>query len=261
MVKLQLSKFLGKGILDLLLFLIRKPQKQALKLAWLILQVKPTYTMVSTKRLINLYPLVREANALSLPGDIVECGVWNGGSAAIMGMACLDDQNRNPMRNLWLFDSFRGLPPPGERDEKRARDSYFEGWCKGDVEKVVKIFHRLGVPLENVKIIEGWFDSKLAATDIKAIALLHIDVDWYESVKVVLEKLYDRVVEEGFIVLDDYWTWSGCQAAVEDYLREKRIEGVVMKSVDRHGTYFQKPLQKRGCTSPGACHAPRPIHS
>lgn len=199
--------------------------------------------MVSARRLINLYDLVQQANALNLSGDIVECGVWNGGSAAIMGAACQDDETQDKVRNFWLFDSFCGLPQPGVQDGKRAQDAYFEGWCQGEIEKVTQIFNQLGLSLGQVKIIPGWFDSTLNATDIKKIALLHIDADWYASVKVVFEELYAKVVEGGFIVLDDYWTWPGCRAAVEDYIKEHQIEGVVLKRIDRHGAYFQKPLQ------------------
>ena len=236
--------FFGKALADILLMLMRQPSRQSLRLAWLLLQVKPTYTMVSAKRLINLYHLVQQANVLNIPGDIVECGVWNGGCAAMMGVACRENGLHGKMRHLWLFDSFCGLPPPSKRDGKQARAAYFEGWCQGDIEKVRKIFHQLGASLEYVKIIAGWFDSTLPSTDLETIALLHIDADWYESVKVVLEALYDRVFEGGFIVLDDYWTWPGCRAAVEDYIREHQIEGVVMENVDRHGVYFQKPRQK-----------------
>ena len=61
--------------------------------------------------------------------------------------------------------------------------------------------------------------------------------------KVVFEELYAKVVEGGFIVLDDSWTWPGCRAAVEDDIMDHKIEGVVLKRIDRHGAYFQKPLQ------------------
>ena len=231
--------FLTKALADILLWLIRQPSKRSFYLARLLLRVKPQYTMVSVKRLINLYELVRRVNATDLPGDIVECGVWNGGSAAIMRAACRDD--RNYLRTFWLFDSFAGLPTPGSKDGERAQDAYFEGWCYGRVEKVTQIFNQLHLSLEPVRIIAGWFDSTLRAEPIKTIALLHIDADWYESVKVVLEELYDKVVDGGFIVLDDYWTWQGCQQAITEYLKEHQIEGVVFKSVDSHGAYFQKP--------------------
>ena len=235
--------FLAKALADILLWFIHQPSKRAFYLARLLLQVKPKYTMVSVKRLINLYNLVRQVNATHLPGDIVECGVWNGGSAAIMKAACRDD--RNHLRTFWLFDSFCGLPPPGSEDGERAQDAYFEGWCHGKIEKVTKIFNRLRLSLEPVRITAGWFDSTLRAEPIKTIALLHIDADWYESVKVVLEELYDKVVDGGFIVLDDYWTWQGCRQAITEYLRERQIQGVVFKSVDSHGVYFQKPPSEK----------------
>ena len=76
--------FSGKGLLDILWFLIRNPQKKSLRLAALILQLIPKYTKVSVKRPINLHRLAQKVNRLNLPGDIVECGVWNGGSAAIV---------------------------------------------------------------------------------------------------------------------------------------------------------------------------------
>src|SRR5437867_678284 len=107
----------GKAIFDIIALLVSNPSKQSLKFARLILQVKPTYTMVKNKNLINLYNLVKMVNSLNLHGDIVECGVWNGGSAATMGVACMEDKSlSNGARNLWLFDSFQGLPLPGERD-------------------------------------------------------------------------------------------------------------------------------------------------
>lgn len=234
---------LGRAAFDSLLLLIREPSKRSIRFAWLVLQVTPRYTMVPAKRLLHLYSLVRTANLLNLEGDIVECGVWNGGSAAMMGIACRDDKTRSEMRKLWLFDSFQGLPQPGERDGKRERDSYFEGWCRGDPKKVAEILDRFDIPPEAVKIIAGRFDSTLRGTDIPNIAVLHIDADWYDSVKVVLENLFDRVVPGGFVVFDDYWRWKGCKQAVQDYLQEHKVEGVVLRRIDRTAAYFQKPLQ------------------
>ncbi len=242
LIKLQSTDFFvgqilfsGKSLLDILWFLIRNPQKKSLKLAQLILQVIPKYTKVSVNRLINLHHLVQKVNKLNLPGDIVECGVWNGGSAAIMGAASRDDENRGGTRDLWLFDSFCGLPPPSDRD------GYFQGWCQGEVKKVRRIFQRFRLSLQDVNIIPGWFDATLQTAELQTIALLHIDADWYVSVKIVLETLYDKVVEGGFVVLDDYWTWPGCREALTDYFKAHQVQGVVLKPVDRHGVYFQKP--------------------
>lgn len=231
----------GKAIFDLFGLLIRNPSKESLRLAQLILQVKPTYTMVKNTCLINLYHLVRRVNALNLPGDIVECGVWNGGSAAIMGVANMEDRNSATSRKLWLFDSFQGLPSPGSQDGNIATESYFEGWLTGDVKKVERIFHKLHIPLDDVRIIPGWFEETLKTVPLTTISVLHIDADWYHSVKLVLEIFYDRVVSGGFIVFDDYGYWEGCNRAVEDFVSEKGIRGITISRIGPVGAYFQKP--------------------
>ena len=256
LIKLTSTDFLagrillsGKALLDLLWFLIRNPQPKSLRLAVLILQLIPRYTKVSVKRLINIHRLTQKVNRLNLPGDIVECGVWNGGSAAMMGVADSDDATSGKVRRLWLFDSFCGLPPPSNKDGKQARETYFQGWCQGETKKVERIFRRFQLSLQHVNISPGWFDDTLQTVDLQTIALLHIDADWYASVKIVLETLYDKVVEGGFVVLDDYWRWPGCREAVTDYLKEHQIQGVVLKRSDLHGVYFQKPPRCRGETA------------
>ena len=162
---------------DILWFLIRNPQKKSLRFAALILQLIPRYTKVSVKRLINLYRLVQRTNKLNLPGDIVECGVWNGGSAAIMGVADRDDETAGKVRTLWLFDSFRGPPSPSNKDGKQERETYFQGWRHGETEKVKRIFGRFRLSLQHINIIAGWFDETLQTAELQTIALLHIDAD------------------------------------------------------------------------------------
>ena len=125
---------LRKALADSVSLLIREPTFESLELTKLMLQVKPKYTMVTNKNLIALYKLVQQVNKMGLPGDIVECGVWNGGSAAIMGVAAQSSHNYKN-RRLWLFDSFEGLPRPTEKD--------------GDLEE--KITSRVGVKVTLIK--------------------------------------------------------------------------------------------------------------
>src|SRR5689334_8445450 len=80
-----------KSIADSLKLLIRQPNANSLRFAQLMLRIKPKYTMVTNKNLLALYNLVKEVNRMNLPGDIVECGVWNGGSAAVMAVADMED--------------------------------------------------------------------------------------------------------------------------------------------------------------------------
>lgn len=231
-----------RALIDILRLFFQNPSKESVIFAALILKVKPKFTMVRNRNLINLYRLVEEVNRYDLPGDIVECGVWNGGSAAIMGVA--DRQGLYPKsRMIWLFDSFQGLPRPSEKDGAIEKRDFFEKWNMGDMEKVKQIFTQLGLGLDQVEIIPGWFESTLKAAAIDSIAVLHIDADWYHSVKTVLEAFYEKVVPGGFIVLDDYGYWEGCAKALRDFLSEQAVEGVVIRQIDKGGAFFQKPVR------------------
>jgi O-methyltransferase len=197
--------------------------------------------MVKSKNLINLYELVQKSNEMSLDGDIVECGVWNGGSAALMAFACLKSEMANN-RQIWLFDSFAGLPPPGPKDGITENKYFFEGLNEGSVEQVQNVFRKLSLPMDRVKICSGWFEATLTTAQIDRIVILHIDADWYSSVMLVLQVFYDKVVPGGFVVLDDYGYWEGCTRAFEDFVSQNRIQGVKLKQVDSTGAYFQKPF-------------------
>jgi O-methyltransferase len=231
-----------RSLADSLNLLVRQPSKQSVRFAKLMLQVKPRYSMVTNKNLITLYQLVQRANAMRLPGAIVECGVWNGGSAAIMGLANQDDSYHRMTRTIWLFDSFEGVPRPGEQDGKQEREGFFEGWNKGHIAMVHRIFAKLGVPMDHVRIVRGWFDATLQTAPIDRIAILHIDSDWYDSVKIVLDTFYDRVVPGGFIILNDYGAWQGCNRALADFIVERGLQDVPLTVVEpMTGAYFQKP--------------------
>jgi len=235
-----------KAILELTWLLASSPSKRNLRFARLVVTVKPKFTMVKNQNLKLLYDLVSEVVKRRMPGDIVECGVWNGGSAAIMGAAIMEDPIKIQSRKIWLFDSFEGLPPPGDRDGELERQSYFPGWNKGNVRLVEEVFAQFGYPSENLRIVPGWFNETIIGEPIEKIALLHIDADWYQSVRTVLELLYPRVVPGGFVVLDDYGLWPGCQRAVLEYLSEHQIPKMIIREVGPQGAYFQKPGRDPG---------------
>ena len=233
-----------KSLCDIAWLLICYPSSENLKFARLVLGVKPRFTMVKNRNLRLLYDLVGEVNRRQLPGDIVECGVWNGGSAALMAAASMDGVLQEELRTVWLFDSFEGLPPPGDRDGDIEKEYYFPGWNKGKVAMVQGVFEKVGFPSEKLKIIPGWFNETLVCEPIRDISILHIDADWYESVKTVLQHLYHRVVPGGFIIIDDYGLWPGCESAVRDYFAENQITQLNVRRIGTQGAYFQKPCDK-----------------
>jgi O-methyltransferase len=231
-----------KMIYDIFTVLLKNPSVRSLKVAKLILKVKPKFTMVKSKNLLNLYALTQRANDMNLDGDIVECGVWNGGSAALMAFATKNyEKPRN--RLVWLFDSFGGLPRPGPNDGAAENQYYFEGLNRGSVQHVVEVFAKLGISMDHVRIHSGWFESTLREADLERIAVLHIDADWYDSVKLVLDAFYDKVVPGGFVVLDDYGYWEGCKRALDDFLSQNNIDGIKLMQVDSTGAHFQKPAE------------------
>jgi len=234
-----------KAIIDGVRLLLHRRDRESLRFLKLMHAVKPRYTMVTNKNLITLYSLVQRVNSLSLEGDIVECGVWNGGSAAIMGLANTIQKENDINRPIWLFDSFQGLPQASQKDGAIERSSYFEGWNKGEISKVEHVFAKLGVPLDKVTIIPGWFDKTLRAAPINQIAILHIDADWYDSVKLVLDVFYDKVVPGGFIILNDYNTWEGCNKALNDFLTERQLQDIIVitEVEPTTGAYFRKPQE------------------
>ena len=76
---------------------------------WRLFRRVAPYTLVSREKLAALCRLVATLDRERIPGAIVECGVFKGGAAAVMAY-------QTSGRDLYLFDSFEGLPPPGDRD-------------------------------------------------------------------------------------------------------------------------------------------------
>jgi len=146
-----------------------------------------------------------------------------------------------PARRLWLFDSFQGLPRPSDKDGAAENRSYFEGWCRGDVTTVRAAFRTLRLPWDAVQIVQGWFEDTVPQTHISAIALLHIDADWYDSVKLVLNTFYDKVVPGGYIFFDDFNYWLGCNRAVEDFMKEHALSADSLHVIGASGAYLRKP--------------------
>jgi O-methyltransferase len=193
------------------------------------------YTMLGIERLRTLRRFAEQIDQEGIPGDVVECGTCNGGSAAIMAQVAATS---SLARHIYLFDSFEGLPPAGDKDGARAQG--YTGLCRGAMDRVRAVLQALQVPLERVTLVKGWFDQTVPSSEVGRIALLHLDTDWYESLHVCLENLYDRVEPGGFVVLDDYGYWEGCRRAWHDFA-ESRALNVTLTPIDHTAVYFRKP--------------------
>ncbi len=206
----------------------------------LALAVK-SHTLLSYPKLSSLYEIASYLEREKIDGSFVECGVMNGGSAGII--ASVAKHNRN--RHIWLFDSWEGQPEPTEYDVSSGKQAK-KGVFLGSEEKVRQlIFRKLGLNNNRVHLVKGWFNDTIPSQEKKIgkIALLHIDCDWYKSVKFCLEKLYNNVVKDGFIIIDDYECWEGCKKAVDEFIEERdlRVELIKTNYTDYPAVYFKKP--------------------
>jgi O-methyltransferase len=204
------------------------------------------YTMGGPKALENAFDLAALMQANKVDGDIVECGVAQGGTAAMLALA--SDATGSRRRHFWYFDSFEGLPEPTEEDYKGTSAGQYvqplvKGSCLGTVEQVSELlFDKLGIAKERVTLVKGWFqDTVFPNRDrIGSIAILRLDGDWYESTKIPLEGFYDKISPGGAVIIDDYATCYGSEKAVEEFLAGRNIT-VDLRPDGRGGAWFIKP--------------------
>lgn len=216
-------------------------------------------TMLAMPRLFDAYEAIVAINQEGIQGDVVECGVWNGGCVGLMALANL--KKPGPKRRFHLFDSFEGLPQPSLHDvdvidnfkrncpglDLRGGESNSSlisiKACVGESQASVERFlvNHLGVNRSDLVFHGGWFQDTIpnAAKTIKDIGLLRLDGDWYESTKVCLEGLYHKVVKGGYIIIDDYGTFSGCRKAVDEFLETNHIKPILAQS-DSECVFFRK---------------------
>jgi O-methyltransferase len=217
---------------------------EGLKKAATVFKMMP-YSLVGTSGLEATYDVVYAAEQDQLPGSIVECGVAQGGSAALMALVAARFGNR---RAIWLLDSFEGLPAPTGDDFVDGKTGPHvrelpPGSCLGLQEQVeALLFDKLKLDRQRITLVKGWFEHTIAphVDQVGTIAVLRIDADWYESVKSCLDNLYDSVVPGGYVIIDDYDTCFGARKAVDEFLGDRDLQ-VELIHDGRGGCHFVKP--------------------
>ena len=196
----------------------------------LIKKIKP-YTLCDSLRIKSLIRLSKHLNKQGIEGDFVECGTYKGGTAAILS------RYMGPERHLYLYDSFKGMPPTSDKDGAEA--AKWVGKCQGTVEDVREAMRLVSTGDGHYTIIEGWFENTFREILPEKVAFLHCDADWYDSVTLVLDTFYPLVSEGGCVVLDDFGYWEGCREAFYDFC-EKCGEKPLLERVGRSQAYWIK---------------------
>lgn len=195
------------------------------------------YTLVSEEGLENIEELLKKIKKEKIGGNFVETGAWKGG-ACIYARSVMNELGLTG--TVYACDSFEGLPKP---DDKYPVDAGDEHWKIKDLNiKVADAennFIKFGCR-DGVEIVKGFFEETMPVLKNKVgeIAILRLDGDMYGSTMVVLENLYDNVVDGGYIIVDDY-ALHGCKKAVDNFIKSRGITPEI-KSVDHCIIYWKK---------------------
>jgi asparagine synthase (glutamine-hydrolysing) len=192
-----------------------------------IMKVKEkNLTYLDRQALIELAKIALVNEQREVDGTIIEAGCALGGSAIVLA------SSKARERPFYIYDVFGMIPPPSIRDGQDIHRRYrviesgnssgIGGECYYGYEedlylKVQQNFNefRLETNTYNIKLIKGLYEDSLRVNF--PVSLAHIDCDWYDSVMVCLNRIEPHLVLGGTLVIDDYFCYSGCKRAVDDY--------------------------------------------
>ena len=200
------------------------------------------YTMTGERRVMSLLDSVSYIEKHEIPGDIVECGVWAGGSMMAVAKKLIHLNNQS--RSLYLYDTFEGMTKPSEHDKSThgpaietfnamQQDSH-NAWCYAGIDEVRENMRSTGYADEKIEFIKGDVLKTIPGTIPERISLLRLDTDFYESTLHELEHLFPRLSKHGIIILDDYNYWQGCRKAADEYIERNNIQ-IFLHGIDSCG--------------------------
>ncbi len=206
----------------------------------IVARVEP-FTMTSLDRRAGLIGAIDHVVRHRIAGDIVECGVWRGGSMMAAALALM--ARGDTSRHLWLYDTFEGMSAPTDADRsaidgepaaaRLARSARTDVvWCEAGLDDVQANLWSTGYPRERIHFVVGKVEDTIPATlPAGALALLRLDTDWYASTRHELQHLYPRLARHGILIVDDYGHWDGARRAVDEHFAAS-AEPVFLHRVD-----------------------------
>lgn len=206
------------------------------------LEMEGTISMCNQNDINLVETLIRKLNKDGIKGCLIECGVYKGGMSmwmrAVDKFTSGDEVCRGDVRKLYMFDTFSYFPAPSPNAPKKEElihnitkmlyTSYHT------TNQIRDNFHKFGLSGDGLHFVEGEFKDTIPKFDIgDEIAFLRLDNDYYESVMLVLENYYSKIVKGGYIVIDDYLNdVVGCKEAVNDFRLFHCIETEICYSDD-----------------------------
>jgi hypothetical protein len=197
------------------------------------------YSMVGLARMDNIHACVETVIGDGVPGDLIETGVWRGGSTILM--RAILQRHGITDRTVWVSDSFAGLPSPTTDADQASGAFDLSGaeYLAVSLEDVRANFERFGLLDDSVRFLKGWFSETLQAAPINRLAVLRLDGDMYESTMDALLPLYPKVSHGGFVIVDDYHSWQACRKAVDEFRDLFAIKEPLV-AIDEQAVWWRK---------------------
>lgn len=188
------------------------------------------YTITTIERMYALYKAILYIEQYAIAGDIVECGVYKGGSMMLCALTLC-----SASRRLWLYDTFNGMPPPDPIDkcmDGNIKASSYSGDLAYGLAEVANNMKRTNYPQTLIKYIQGPVEQTVPANSPEQIALLRLDTDWYASTAHEMRHLFHLISPGGVLIIDDYGYWEGCKTAIDEYIHSS-TSPILLTHVDK----------------------------
>jgi hypothetical protein len=205
----------------------------------------------SPEAIVTLVRAVNHVIDHSIAGALIECGVYMGGNIEVMIRALQSRSVGN--RDIYLYDTFAGMPKPSDRDDGElggvalweAHRTEADGekgsdWMRAGLELVQQRLNLLGYPEKHLHFVKGMVEETIPTTIPDQIAILRLDTDFYSSTKHELEHLYPRLSPGGILIIDDYGAFPGSRLATDEYAAEHQLNWFLHR-VDAHVRLVVKP--------------------
>lgn len=191
------------------------------------------FTMTGKDKMYAMYKATEYLIRNDIPGDIVECGAYRGGSLMVSAltlksMGVLD-------KKIYAYDTYEGMSVPTGIDVNvnglQAVEYYNETknadqtspWCYSSIEETRRNLFSTGYPKDKFVLVKGKVEDTIPASMPHQISLLRMDSDWYESTYHELKHLFPLLASRAVIIIDDYGHWGGQKKAVDQYFKEHQI--------------------------------------
>jgi O-methyltransferase len=189
-------------------------------------EVIKQHTLVDLYRVWELWSVAKQI--WKVEGDVLEVGVWRGGTGAI-----LCEATRGAGRTVFLADTFTGVVKAGKNDTNYTGGEHSDT----SVEHVLSVLNSLRI--ENAEILAGIFPEKNQHRVKSKIALLHVDVDVYDSAKDIVNWALPRLSKGGVIIFDDYG-FLGCDGITKYCAElEARSDLIKLHNLNGHAIFIK----------------------